>query len=311
MKKKSTLILFALAAILSFSPFIAQSHDWTPQRYTKDMVEFKEDMRQLWEDHIVWTRNVILCIIDDLPGTNEAVTRLLQNQVDIGNAIKPYYGNAAGDQLTSLLNGHISIAANLLTALKNDDNAGLTLASQQWTDNADSIALFLSVAIPHCDFQDFQMMMHEHLDLTIIEAVARKNQDYPGDVIAYDNVHLAIIEMADMISLGIIREFWGMFMSNNREANLDVELSNGEIMISQNSPNPFTGQTIINYFVPENVSEARVVFYNSNGSLIKSVDLKEKGAGTITVHASDLASGTYSYSIFADGRLIDTKIMVH
>jgi len=311
MKRKSTLILFALAGILSLSPFIAQSHEWTPQRYSSDMVNFKEDMRKLWEDHIVWTRNVILCIIDDLPGTNEAVARLLQNQDDIGNAIKPYYGNAAGDQLTSLLYGHITIAADLLMALKNDDNAALNIASQQWTDNADSIALFLSSALPHCDFQEVQMMMHEHLDLTASEAVARKNQDYTADVVAYENVHLSILEMSDMISLGIIRDFWGMFMSNHRVANLDVELSNGEIMISQNSPNPFTGQTVINYFVPENVNEAQVLFYNINGSLIKTVNLKEKGAGTITIHGTDLSSGTYSYSIMADGRIIDSKKMVH
>src|ERR1044072_4596169 len=65
--------------------------------------DFRADMRKLWEDHITWTRNVIFNIIDTLPGTNEAVARLLQNQVDIGNAIKPYYGAEAGDKITDLL----------------------------------------------------------------------------------------------------------------------------------------------------------------------------------------------------------------
>src|SRR5256885_4782872 len=60
-------------------------------------------MHKLWEDHITWTRNVIFCLADDLPGADQAVTRLLKNQDDIGNAIKPYYGEQAGNQLTGLL----------------------------------------------------------------------------------------------------------------------------------------------------------------------------------------------------------------
>src|SRR5215510_579205 len=60
-------------------------------------------MHKLWEDHVTWTRNVILNIIDDLPGTQQAVNRLLKNQDDIGNAIKPVYGDAAGNELTKLL----------------------------------------------------------------------------------------------------------------------------------------------------------------------------------------------------------------
>src|SRR5881392_3270755 len=101
-------------------------------------------MRKLWEDHIIWTRNFIFNIIDVLPGTTEAVNRLLQNQVDIGNAIKPYYGNSAGDQLTALLHDHITIAADLLTALKNDNTSAFNTAYAQWVTNADAIASLLS-----------------------------------------------------------------------------------------------------------------------------------------------------------------------
>ena len=42
-------------------------------------VELKTSMRKLWEEHVMWTRNVILCIVDDVPGTEQAVKRLLQN----------------------------------------------------------------------------------------------------------------------------------------------------------------------------------------------------------------------------------------
>ena len=58
-------------------------------------------MRKLWEDHVTWTRLAIISLTTDSPDTEASVGRLLQNQTDIGNAIKPYYGAAAGKQLTA------------------------------------------------------------------------------------------------------------------------------------------------------------------------------------------------------------------
>src|SRR5688572_6015077 len=111
--------------------------------------ELRTTMRKLWEDHVTWTRNVILNVTDDLGGTNEAVARLHKNQDDIGDAIKPYYGDAAGEQLSALLHSHINIAAELLTAAKQGNTEGFNAANDKWVDNADSIAIFLSGANPH------------------------------------------------------------------------------------------------------------------------------------------------------------------
>jgi hypothetical protein len=311
MKTKLTLILvFIVSGMLFTSVLNAQPNMSQNKKMTMEMVEFREDMRQLWEDHIVWTRNVIFNIVDGLPGTNEAVGRLLQNQTDLGNAIKPYYGNAAGDQLTALLTGHIVIAADLLTALKNNDVPALTLANQRWFENADSIALFLSNANPNWNFMDLQMMMHEHLNLTTAEAVARNNQDYAGDVLAYDAVHVSILEMADMLSMGIIEQFPAQFRNNSNRTTQYVELTD-EATLSQNFPNPFASQTTIDYFIPENVSEAHLNFYNSSGALIKTVKLSGAGEGTLNVSAATLRNGTYTYSLVLDGQIIESKTMVH
>ncbi len=311
MKQKFTflLMLFSfLCVIHSQAQPLCPTH--FPHKMNANMVHFREDMRKLWEDHITWTRNVICNILDDLPGTTEAVNRLLQNQDDIGNAIKPYYGNAAGDALTGLLYGHITIAASLLTALNNNDNTGVATYSQQWIENADSIAMFLASANPHWDFAELQMMMHEHLDLTTAEAVARHSQDFVGDVNAYEDVHIAILEMADMLSCGIIRQFWWQFLGNNREANPEVTLSDSDISLDQNDPNPFTDFTEINYYIPEYSNDAKMFFYNSYGALIKSIDLTEKGEGSVHVNAMNLRSGIYTYYIIADGVTSEIRKMV-
>ena len=168
-------------------------------------------MHKLWEDHIVWTRNVILNMMDDLPGTEQAVNRLLSNQDDIGNAVKPFYGEAGGKELTRLLREHITTAADLLKAAKAGDNSAFDAANKKWSANADEISDFLSKANPNWKLNDMKKMMHDHLTFTTDEAVARLKKDYTADVKAYDKVHNEILMMADMLTDGIIKQFPGKF----------------------------------------------------------------------------------------------------
>src|ERR1051325_2495483 len=123
-------------------------HSTDHGRLSQSALAFHDAMRKLWEDHIAYTRNVIISFELDvpaagtvLPDLNTVVGRLQQNQVDIGNAIKPYYGNAAGDQLASLLHDHITGAAAVLKALKTGDQAGLQSALHAWYANAHEIAV--------------------------------------------------------------------------------------------------------------------------------------------------------------------------
>ena len=168
-------------------------------------------MDKLWEDHITWTRLFIVSaatLPTDLPDLGPTVDRLLTNQVDIGNAIKPFYGDAAGNQLTALLRIHILTAAELVADAKAGDSAGVASASARWYANADDIATFLSNANPaNWPLADMKAMMKSHLDLTLAEAVARLQGRYADDVAAYDQVHAEILEMADMLSAGIINQF--------------------------------------------------------------------------------------------------------
>lgn len=170
-------------------------------------VELKTSMRKLWVEHVGWTRNVILCLVDGTPGTEQAVNRLLQNQVDIGNAIKPYYGEAGGKKLTELLYAHISISTEVVKAAKAEDAIAFDEANKKWYANADQISEFLSKTNPNWALADLKLMMNEHLKLTTDEATQRINKDYDADVLAYDKVHNGILKMSDMIADGITKQF--------------------------------------------------------------------------------------------------------
>ena len=168
---------------------------------------FNQDMRKLWEDHITWTRLFIVSAVAGLPDENATATRLFQNQVDLGNAIKPFYGDAAGNELASLLHDHIAIAAQLVADAKAGNSSAVSADSAAWYANANQIAAFLNSANPkNWPLATMQSMMKMHLDLTLQEAVDQLTGNYSASVADYDKVHLEILSMADMLSAGIIAQ---------------------------------------------------------------------------------------------------------
>jgi hypothetical protein len=210
MKKATTFfsVITVMIAVLISSPSFGQMKMESKKTVsTVSAASLKTNMRKLWEDHVTWTRNVILCLVDELPGTDQAIKRLLQNQVDIGNAIKPFYGEAAGNKLTKLLKEHIIIAADVVNAAEAGNTVALNKANKKWYANADEISEFLCKANPKWALKDMKMMMNDHLKLTTNEAVQRIKKNYDADVIAYDKVHNEILEMSDMLANGIIKQF--------------------------------------------------------------------------------------------------------
>jgi hypothetical protein len=169
---------------------------------------FHDAMRKLWEDHVTWTRLAIVSFAGDLPDLPATEARLLANQVDIGNAIKPYYGKRAGNRLTTLLKAHIVGAVELMQAAKSGDKAAIAKASSAWYANGNQVADFLSSANPHnWPRAEMRAMMKTHLDQTLSEATNRLTGHYSADVRDYDAIHRHILEMADTLSDGIVKQF--------------------------------------------------------------------------------------------------------
>jgi len=210
------LALLCAVVILAMSGAPSARSDSTAtasgQPISASELALRTQMRKLWEDHVTWTRMVIVSVAADLPDRQAAVGRLLANQDDLGEAIKPYYGDAAGDRLAELLREHIVIAADVLTAAKAGNSEALNAALERWYDNGDDIAAFLNAANPrNWPLEEMRQMMREHLDLTTAEAVARLGGDWDADVQAYDRAHEQVLEMADMLSAGIVDQFAARF----------------------------------------------------------------------------------------------------
>jgi hypothetical protein len=180
----------------------------SPAALTQKQVTLRTEMRRLWEDHITWTRLAIISLTTDSPDTEATVGRLLKNQTDIGNAVKPFYGNAAGNELTKQLRSHILIAADVIAAAKADDATNLADAQARWAKNGDDIAKVLASVNPR--FWKLAAMKAElrmHLKLTTEEAVARLQGNWNADVAAYDKIHRHALDLSDLLADGLIKQF--------------------------------------------------------------------------------------------------------
>jgi hypothetical protein len=210
----------ALAALAVSNGHAAHAHGHESQAapdahevtVTSKELALHDGMRALWEDHVTWTRLAVISLVAGTPDTEATVARLLKNQTDIGNAIKPYYGTAAGNELTKKLRAHILIAADLIAAAKAGDQAKVAAEQARWRANADEIAAFLSKANPrNWKRSEVRAMLDEHLRLTTDEVVARLQGKWAADVAAYDRIHRHALGMADTLSAGLVAQFPGRF----------------------------------------------------------------------------------------------------
>lgn len=174
-------------------------------------VKLKSDMRSLWEEHVAWTRMTIISLTFKLPDVDEVITRLLQNATDMGNALKPLYGDQIGDRFGELIKEHLLFAADLVKASLAGDQQAAAEAERKWYANADEIAIFLSTINPFLTEKAVRDMFYKHLDLTKMEAVFMIQMDYKKDIAIYDEIEEQALEMSDAITAAIVKQFPGLF----------------------------------------------------------------------------------------------------
>lgn len=208
-------IVCVCLTLLAITPGMAAQHTQSsgtnnttiPLVYSQEEFELRTTMDSLWTEHVVWTRMYIISSLEDAPDTNATAARLLSNQEDIGDAIKPFYGEEAGDNLTALLKEHILIAVDIIEAVKAENTSQVDADSARWNQNADDIAAFLADANPNFEESVIRDALYMHLAMTNDEVVARVNGNYTADIEAYDEIYDQILVLSDTLSDGIVQQF--------------------------------------------------------------------------------------------------------
>ncbi len=209
MKKLMRTVLLSSAIIATSNPIWAYPADDnnTSIQYSNSTVAFTMDMRRLWGDHITYTRDYIVSVLGNLKDVVPVAKRLLKNQDDIGNAIKPYYGEAAGRKLSALLRNHILITSQVIQAANENNKELLTEEDNKWKTNVDEIADFLSATNSDWSRRDVAEMLHKHLTLTTGEISARLSMSWQDDIDNYDKNRAHMLMFSDMLANGITKQF--------------------------------------------------------------------------------------------------------
>ncbi|WP_057914965.1 hypothetical protein [Peribacillus muralis] len=178
------------------------------QRISQAEVQFENEFRRLWIDHVLWTSNYITSATTaGAEDQKEVLARLLKNQEDIGNAIKPVYGAEAGNKLTDLLKEHIVLAGKIVDAAKSKNENLVKQLNKEWYRNADDIAAFLSGANPNLKNEDLKNLLYMHLKLVSNDLSASLAKNWNVKIVSIDEGVTHIILMADTISQGVIKQF--------------------------------------------------------------------------------------------------------
>src|ERR1700680_441689 len=177
-----------LAVSLLGVPALAQDEYGAPVSliasfYSPSGIKLRSAMRRLGDDDAAYSRNLIISTLADLPDRQSVLDRLLRNRSETANAMKPFYGDAAGDRLAALLRDNATIALEVTRAAKIGDKAALAAAQQKWRASTMAVAAFLNTQNPtNWPSSGLADMLQKYLDLTMAEVTARLDRNWAADL---------------------------------------------------------------------------------------------------------------------------------
>lgn len=174
---------------------------------SKAALHLKDCFRLLWEQHVYWTRMVIMGIAFGLPDLEASTNRLLSNAPDFARVFGRYYGNAIAAEFEGLIRDHLTLAAELVTAVKAGNSKAAESIERRWYKNANAIACFLSQINSCWPYKHMKSMWFEHLSLTKDEAAAILGNQHARSIELFDQIERLALQMADDFACGIVFQF--------------------------------------------------------------------------------------------------------
>src|SRR5436190_18037766 len=84
-----TVICTAISLSVAHAQGAAKKSPMTMSKDTASAVALKQDMRKLWTDHVVWTRDYIIAAVGDQPDA-QAAGRLMKNRRTSAGIVKQF-----------------------------------------------------------------------------------------------------------------------------------------------------------------------------------------------------------------------------
>jgi hypothetical protein len=211
MKLSASVFVAALAAALLAAAGARadmQMEMSVPPEGSAKVVATDAAVRDLWITHVFWVRNVV---IETLAKRSDAAKvaegEVVANAHAIGDSIKPFYGDAAGDALFQLLAGHYGAIKAYLTATAAGNKKGQETATADLLANADKIATFLSGANPNLPKDAVLGLLQAHGGHHISQIQQLKAGQYAEEAKTWAEMQAHMYVIADALTGAIAKQF--------------------------------------------------------------------------------------------------------
>jgi hypothetical protein len=174
----------------------------------------KEIFRILFTDHVIYTKLVVVSILNNLPDLNVSLNRLLKNQEDIGNGLKLYTTDEIGNELTKLLKKHITLAGNYITAIsslhKDNNKQIIENSKNELFKNSDDVSLFISNINPDkYPLNEIKKQFRQHNQHLLDMTMSYHNGEYEKENNIFDAYFKHMIMFSDILSAGLSNQRGG------------------------------------------------------------------------------------------------------
>lgn len=167
--------------------------------------------RTLWEQHIAWSRMVMMGIVYGLQESDLSLTRLLRNPIDFEKVFAVYYGNDIARKVALLFTKHLLITVEIIKAIKVKNEEKLKLENSKWYNNVDDIAFFFAGINPYWTIEEWKELLKDHIELIKAEVSYFLGENYDNNALIYDDMEKQALEIADLMTVGIVEQFPGSF----------------------------------------------------------------------------------------------------
>jgi hypothetical protein len=181
--------------------------NWKYHASNYGQINLLNEMRKLWEEHIVWTRLFIISALAELPDLDVTTKRLLRNPSEFAGVLEIFYGRQKADTFRNLLEEHLKIGASIVENARQHNAKAVDQYSKLWYNNADRIAAFLAGINPNWSEGEWENLLHDHLRMTTDQVTARLSGEYLKDSIIFDMIEEQALTMADVMTAGMIKQF--------------------------------------------------------------------------------------------------------
>jgi hypothetical protein len=200
-----------LAALLAAPAWPAHADSMAmamPPAGSAKLVATDAALRGLWSEHIFWVRNVVLATLEKRSAEAKvAEGQVVANAHGIADAIKPFYGDAAGEQLFQLLAGHYGAVKAYLVATAAGDKQGQDKATDGLLANADAIASFLSGANPNLPKDTLLGLLQAHGSHHISQIQELKAGQFAEEAKTWAEMRAHMDVIADALTGAIAKQF--------------------------------------------------------------------------------------------------------